>query len=105
MNKVEKDEISQLPYKYHPLTMWSIIGWNILFNAFFGISFILTLVFAFNRGNKQKKPCKILAFIKADRLDTRRRSDRNTVRNGRYGYRNRVYQGNAFANHTPISLN
>lgn len=55
MNKVEKDEISQLPYKYHPLTMWSIIGWNILFNAFFGISFILTLVFAFNRGNINRR--------------------------------------------------
>lgn len=55
MNKVEKDEISQLPYKYHPLTMWSIIGWNILFNAFFGISFILTLIFAFNRGNINRR--------------------------------------------------
>ena len=55
MNKVEKEEISQLPYKYHPLTMWSIIGWNILFNAFFGISFILTLVFAFNRGNINRR--------------------------------------------------
>ena len=55
MNKVEKDEISQLPYKYHPLTMWSIIGWNILFNAFFGISFILTLVFAFNRGHINRR--------------------------------------------------
>ena len=55
MNKVEKDEISQLPYKYHPLTMWSIIGWNILFNAFFGIRFILTLVFAFNRGNINRR--------------------------------------------------
>ena len=55
MNKVEKDEISQLPYKYNPLTMWSIIGWNILFNAFFGISFILTLVFAFNRGNINRR--------------------------------------------------
>ena len=42
MNRVEKDEISQLPDKYRPLTMWSIIGWNILFNLFFGISFILT---------------------------------------------------------------
>ena len=55
MNRVEKDEISQLPYKYRPLTMWSIIGWNILFNAFFGISFILTLVFAFNRGNINRR--------------------------------------------------
>lgn len=55
MNKVEKDEISQLPDKYRPLTMWSIIGWNILFNAFFGISFILTLVFAFNRGNINRR--------------------------------------------------
>ena len=55
MNKVEKDAISQLPYKYHPLTMWRIIGWNILFNAFFGISFILTLVFAFNRGNINRR--------------------------------------------------
>ena len=55
MNKVEKDEISQLPEKYRPLTMWSIIGWNILFNAFFGISFILTLVFAFNRGNINRR--------------------------------------------------
>ena len=55
MNRVEKDEISQLPEKYRPLTMWSIIGWNILFNAFFGISFILTLVFAFNRGNINRR--------------------------------------------------
>lgn len=55
MNRVEKDEISQLPYKYRPLTMWSIIGWSILFNAFFGISFILTLVFAFNRGNINRR--------------------------------------------------
>ena len=55
MNRVEKDEISQLPYKYRPLTMWSIIGWNILFNAFIGISFILTLVFAFNRGNINRR--------------------------------------------------
>ena len=55
MNKVEKDEIAQLPEKYRPLTMWSIIGWNILFNAFFGISFILTLVFAFNRGNINRR--------------------------------------------------
>ena len=55
MNRVEKDEISQLPDKYRPLTMWSIIGWNILFNAFFGISFILTLVFAFNRGNINRR--------------------------------------------------
>ncbi len=51
MNRVEKDEISQLPLKYRPLTMWSIIGWTILFNLVFGVSFILTLVFAFNRGN------------------------------------------------------
>ena len=55
MNRVEKDEISQLPEKYRPLTMWIIIGWNILFNAFFGISFILTLVFAFNRGNINRR--------------------------------------------------
>ena len=55
MNKVERDEISQLPYKYRPLTMWSIIGWNILFNFFFGVSFILTLVFAFNRGNINRR--------------------------------------------------
>ena len=55
MNRVEKDEISRLPDKYRPLTMWSIIGWNILFNAFFGISFILTLVFAFNRGNINRR--------------------------------------------------
>ena len=49
MNKIEKDEIAQLPEKYRPLTMWSIIGWSILFNAFGLISFILTWVFAFNR--------------------------------------------------------
>ncbi|MDE6667367.1 MAG: ABC transporter permease [Clostridia bacterium] len=49
MNRVEKDEIAQLPEKYRPLTMWSIIGWSILFNAFGFISFILTWVFAFNR--------------------------------------------------------
>ncbi len=55
MNKVEKDEIAQLPEKYRPLTMWSIIGWSILFNVFFGISFILTLVFAFNRGNINRR--------------------------------------------------
>ncbi len=55
MNRVEKDEISQLPEKYRPLTMWSIIGWSILFNVFFGISFILTLVFAFNRGNINRR--------------------------------------------------
>lgn len=55
MNRVEKDEISQLPEKYRPLTMWSIIGWNILFNAFIGISFILTIIFAFNRGNINRR--------------------------------------------------
>ncbi len=54
MNKVEKDEISQLPDKYRPLTMWSIIGWNILFNIAV-IGFILTLVFAFNRGNINRR--------------------------------------------------
>ncbi len=55
MNRVEKDEISQLPLKYRPLTMWSIIGWTILFNLVFGVSFILTLVFAFNRGNINRR--------------------------------------------------
>ena len=55
MNKVEKDEISELPEKYRPLTMWSIIGWNILFNAFVGISFILTIIFSFNRGNINRR--------------------------------------------------
>lgn len=55
MNKVEKDEISQLPDKYHPLTMWSIIGWSLLMNAFFLISFILTWVFAFNRNNINRR--------------------------------------------------
>ena len=55
MKKVEKDEISMLPEKYRPFTMWSIIGWCILFNAFFGISFILTLVFAFNSGNVNRR--------------------------------------------------
>lgn len=54
MNKVEKDEIASLPDKYRPLTMWSIIGWNILFNIFF-VGFILTVVFAFNRGNINRR--------------------------------------------------
>lgn len=45
MNKAERNEISQLPYKYRPLTMWSIIGWSILFNLFL-IGFVLTIVFS-----------------------------------------------------------
>ena len=65
MNKVEKDEISQLPEKYHPFSMWSIIGWSILFNAFFGISFLLTLIFAFNRGNINRRSlARVFLLIK-----------------------------------------
>ena len=31
MNKYEKDEISCLPSKYRPMTVWSYIGYNLLF--------------------------------------------------------------------------
>lgn len=50
MNRYEKDEISCLPAKYRPMTVWSYIGYSILFSLAL-VGFICVLVFSFNRGN------------------------------------------------------
>lgn len=54
MNYLEEDEISRLPYKYRPLTMWSIMGWNILFGIPL-LGFFLALVFSLIRENMNRR--------------------------------------------------
>ena len=50
MNKYEKDELSCLPSKYRPMTVWSYIGYNLLFGLPV-IGFICIIIFSCLKGN------------------------------------------------------
>lgn len=54
MNSYERDEISKLPYKYHPMNAWSYFGYQILFSIPL-IGLVILLICAFNDKNINRR--------------------------------------------------